>query len=440
MKWIKISSKGLLQERYFTLLGASTKREAEGKIGYFGSGLKYSLAYLLRNEVPFKIFIGDREVVISTTDEKIGENEFKTICINGKQSDITTDFGPKWKAWMIVREFYSNAIDEGDERFEVVDEIVSDPERTCIYLDMFHFQNVFDKYNEYFAFKRKVVDTFNYEARSNYGREGSKIINVKILYKQEKTPMIIYRRGFRIYESGTNSVFDYDVQFAEINEERLASEEYILKCDIMTALLNSQRLYDIDFSSNEKCYETILISNGYFEDAYIDLEHYKNHIGDKVLIPLEAKEFYYDTPGFVVPVKLLYILREKYGMRTVLGADRDTMYKEPTKAEMDEFPTDKFLDSVRICKKYLKDTFEEFRFPEIKIVVFKDDGTMGAVIGDNKIAISVTLRTVTNMVDVILEECFHKQSGFGDKTREFQNFLMKNLTQLVINIYDYEKR
>ena len=55
-KFIKIESKGNIDPQAFVLLGASTKRDDESKIGFFGSGLKYSIAYLLRNNIEFKVF------------------------------------------------------------------------------------------------------------------------------------------------------------------------------------------------------------------------------------------------------------------------------------------------------------------------------------------------------------------------------------------------
>lgn len=39
----------------------------------------------------------------------------REILINGQGCSITTDIGPKWEAWMAIREIYSNAIDEGGE-------------------------------------------------------------------------------------------------------------------------------------------------------------------------------------------------------------------------------------------------------------------------------------------------------------------------------------
>ena len=54
MKYLKIVNKGEIYEKAFTLIGASTKRGDDSKIGFFGSGLKYAMAVLLRNEIHFK--------------------------------------------------------------------------------------------------------------------------------------------------------------------------------------------------------------------------------------------------------------------------------------------------------------------------------------------------------------------------------------------------
>lgn len=47
--YLKIENEGTVPVEAFTLIGASSKRDDSSKIGMFGSGNKYALAYLLRN-------------------------------------------------------------------------------------------------------------------------------------------------------------------------------------------------------------------------------------------------------------------------------------------------------------------------------------------------------------------------------------------------------
>ena len=58
MKFIKITSKGEIDIRAFSLVGATSKRNDNSKIGMFGSGLKYTLSYLLNNNIDFRVFSG----------------------------------------------------------------------------------------------------------------------------------------------------------------------------------------------------------------------------------------------------------------------------------------------------------------------------------------------------------------------------------------------
>src|SRR6478672_7382653 len=117
MKSILIENNGEVDVLAFTLMGASSKREQEGKIGFFGSGNKYAIANLLRRGIAFKIFSGESEIAVTTENQTYREKEFKRIQFekDGQvfPTSITTDMGPKWETWFIIRELYCNALDEG---------------------------------------------------------------------------------------------------------------------------------------------------------------------------------------------------------------------------------------------------------------------------------------------------------------------------------------
>ena len=112
-KYILIQNDGEIETNSFELIGASTKRDDKTKIGFFGSGLKYSIAYMIRKEIEFKIFSGLNEVLFTTKPEKLKDQVFERICINGTPTSYTTTMGPTWKEdWFVLREIYCNALDE----------------------------------------------------------------------------------------------------------------------------------------------------------------------------------------------------------------------------------------------------------------------------------------------------------------------------------------
>ena len=69
-QFLKIQSSGEIEQEAFTLIGASSKRGDQTKIGYFGSGLKYSIAALLRNNIEFKVFQGEKEIEFKLINKK----------------------------------------------------------------------------------------------------------------------------------------------------------------------------------------------------------------------------------------------------------------------------------------------------------------------------------------------------------------------------------
>ena len=63
MRYLKIQNNGLLDIRLVALMGGTTKSKDTFKIGQFGTGLKYTLAFLYRNNIDFKVFVGQYRYV-----------------------------------------------------------------------------------------------------------------------------------------------------------------------------------------------------------------------------------------------------------------------------------------------------------------------------------------------------------------------------------------
>lgn len=214
--YLKISNAGEIEPNAFKLIGASTKRDDNSKIGFFGSGLKYSMAYMLRENINLKIFSGMQEVVLSTRPETYREKEFKIITINGEDTSMTTDMGPDWKVWYIVRELYCNAIDEGTPIVEVVteDDVLPHAGSTNFYIQVDgRISDVVQNWDHYFSDKRKDI-LFNSLGRKLYKSHGS---------------LIVYRKGIQCYTINDKSLFHYDFENLGINESRVLDSPYVFR-------------------------------------------------------------------------------------------------------------------------------------------------------------------------------------------------------------------
>lgn len=132
---IIITNPGLVDAMAFHLIGASSKRDDKNTIGFFGSGLKYALAGLIRNNIPFQVWRGDTPLNITTEKVEMRGQRYDRIVIDGQPTSFTTDMGPKWEVWMLIRELYANAVDEGGE-MAVTDDYAQfiGPDRTTIIL------------------------------------------------------------------------------------------------------------------------------------------------------------------------------------------------------------------------------------------------------------------------------------------------------------------
>lgn len=210
-QYLMIKNRGKIVPQDIILLGSSTKRDDDTKIGQFGSGSKFALSWLLRNDCKPIIYSGKDEIVIETRMVEHRGNPRDVIYVAGENTNITTEFGLKWTAWMALRELISNAIDEGDELVDIIhtnkELIEFADDDTTIFIPLNDpIKQVMDNYEHYFCFDR-VPDWF--------GRNGA------VYLKTEATDMNIYRKGIRCYDTTNKSFVDFNLYKADITEDRL---------------------------------------------------------------------------------------------------------------------------------------------------------------------------------------------------------------------------
>jgi hypothetical protein len=102
---------GVLDPRLITTMGAHVK-EDESAIGYFGTGLKYAIAVLLREGQTIIMRSGEDEYTFALDKQVIRGKSFQFITMNNLPAGFTTELGKNWSLANAYRELYCNCIDE----------------------------------------------------------------------------------------------------------------------------------------------------------------------------------------------------------------------------------------------------------------------------------------------------------------------------------------
>jgi hypothetical protein len=103
---------GLIDLAAVRTLGVSVK-DNDSAIGYFGTGLKFAIATILRHGGEIKLYRGDEVHTIGSEKVCIRGEDFEVVTLDGEQLGFTTQLGRDWQPWMAYRELASNALDEG---------------------------------------------------------------------------------------------------------------------------------------------------------------------------------------------------------------------------------------------------------------------------------------------------------------------------------------
>lgn len=72
---------GLMDIRAFTIMGLNVKPTTKNPIGYFGTGLKYAIAVLVRNGLRVRMYIGQTEYEFYLKTSKFRDQDFDFIML-----------------------------------------------------------------------------------------------------------------------------------------------------------------------------------------------------------------------------------------------------------------------------------------------------------------------------------------------------------------------
>lgn len=433
-QYILIQNDGEIETNSFELIGASTKRDEKGKIGFFGSGLKYSIAYMMRKGIDFKIFSGMNEIKFSTVTEQLKGMGFDRICINGKETSYTVTMGPTWtQDWFVLREVYCNALDESTCQIVRETAYVQPSEgKTRIYIERTpELAVVINNWDSYFAEDRTPLFTSEEIYTYYLGNEDDSILDQKVSV-YDKNSGSLFRRGIRVYQRD-DYMYDYNCHGVNINEDRTAKNPGAMShviANLFAIFANDGWIKSILRSSMDEN-----MSMEYMSLSSCDIHEPVNKVWiefsqNNLLVVRELSGRYteevntYRGEVFFVPASFARGLKKKepniqiMGMGNVIG---NMSYTECPMSNKMNFLIKEVLNSLN-----------EMRYPvpfEIIAADFDKEDLMGCADVKNKkivIATSTFDKGRREIAMTIMEETEHLRSGLADKVRQFQNHLFSS--------------
>lgn len=426
-KYLMIRNNGLAPIEAFTILGLSTARGEDDKIGQFGSGSKHGILTLMRNNVDFRIFIGVDELVFSTHPASMAGKDYLEVryTFQGEQhkTGMCLDFGAlDWDTIsMSLREFICNALDQGESIHECVfmcEAVNPSPEETRIYISA----------------ENEGVSCYWERIRDNF-LHFDNLESQEIIPSNSKTTKF-YRRGVYVTESKSDTppLFTYNFQNGRIDESRNLDGAAVSSIAARLLVKSSERLSEV-FSSfgQTKKWEHNIGDSLYYssnrEDKQNALTAWSQVFGDKPFaVGSEESERLTKKkiPHAVVPLSYSSYLRF-CGIQTAkeLLSKLDEWNAEEceaTESAMDTFKRVwRWLEGVRLTEGKDFPSVKCFSMPmkngEEKMGFYKD-GT-----------VYLNLDYDTNE-QTALEELAHYITGAEDETRDFQDYAFRLATRL----------
>lgn len=372
--------------------GVSVK-EGENPIGFFGTGLKYAIAVLLRTGHCVTVMAGLRVIQFSAVEIEVRGKPFQFVHMSTDGAPpvslgFTTELGKKWEVWMAYREISCNCKDEGGTEGEI--DYCPDPEAgiTKFIVSGAEFASAFSNRHIYILQDKPSFRVGDVEVRRRPGNP-------------------FYYRGVRVHSFGRPTLFTYNaLGLMDLTEDRTLKYQHYADGEVRRTVLHAE---DEDFIR-----QCITADDGYLEGA-MDYHGWG----------IAPSETFLRVVGECMDERMLKV-----------NATAARLWRETTKQKFD--PPEIGLTKVQLksLDKAL-DFCAAIGFPirgayPIKVVESLGEGALGLA-QDETIFIAERvfhLGGTKQLASTLIEEYVHLRHGWQDLTRELQNFLFEKLVSL----------
>lgn len=373
---VSLTNPGLIPMEAITTMGVSVK-EGENPIGFFGTGLKYAIASLLRTSHKVTIWRGMDRYDFDRDPGEVRGKEFDFIRMTGpggaQRLGFTTHLGAHWETWQLFRELYSNCLDEsGDLSFNRVDP--SDG-YTTIWVIGAAFSDAARQRERYF-------------------------LNTKPLYHGASVDIHpgastgIYYRGVLVSSFDTVSAFTYNItNEMTLTEDRTLSSMWYAQYYIAHTLAD--------------CTDTAIL-----ESALTNTRGFEN-----TLTFSDLSQHFAET---------VMDLCERRGTTAVLAAavKAAEQWAQKEARVLPAILSDREKEEIEEAKEFLARIGYRISAPIVVAETLGPD-VFGMAKHDKIFLARITLNRGGNfLIGTILEEHLHLSQGFHDESRRFQDFLI----------------
>lgn len=388
---IVFQNTGEIDVRSISTFGVSVK-ETENPIGFFGTGLKYAIAVLLRTGHKVTVHSGKTVVRFGVQREEVRGQEFEFVNMtigDGATQPLgfTTELGKQWELWMAYREIACNCKDEGGEGRFTKTAPMPEPGTTQIIVEGDEFEAVFADSHLYILADQPHSMVGTVEIRNRRGHH-------------------LYYRGVRVMELARPSLYTYNMNAKlELTEDRTVKSNWTVFYRLAQVILESQ---------DPKYIRACVTAPDETLEGGMDLHG----------MGFTPSQQFLDTVGEVLREKMFKV--NPSAMRVWKDATKQEIQFRAL--EMSKVQAMSMRKAIDFCERM---GFEVSAYP-IKPVESLGEGILGlAQEGTIYVAErAFEMGGAKQLASTLIEEFLHLRHGWQDCTRELQTYLFEKVVSL----------